>query len=62
MADAIYQRLASTGAEWQDFIDLCYAVADTRLNNHDLAHDTVFVERVHKLNKQARDPQSPWNF
>ena len=60
--DAIYHRLAKTGAEWQDFIDLCYAVADHREKVGDLKYDTAFIERVRKLNKQTRKLRNPFNF
>jgi hypothetical protein len=60
--DAIYQRLAATGAEWKDFIDLCYALADHRQKVGDLARDKPFIDRVRKLNKQTRKLGNPFNF
>jgi hypothetical protein len=60
--DAIYQRLAATGAEWQDFIDLCYALADHRQKVGDLARDKPFIDQVRKLNKQTRKLGNPFNF
>ena len=61
--DAIYERLQSTGAEWQDFIDLCYAIADHR--QHQVGgsgSDKAFIERVHKLSKQTRRIGNPFSF
>jgi hypothetical protein len=60
--DDIYERLASTGAEWQDFIDLCYAIADYRERRGPDKGDTAFIERVRKLDKQSRRLQNPWRY
>jgi len=61
--DAVYQRLASSGAEWQDFIDLCYAVAIRRQRYKiPVSRDVVFIERVHKLNKHSRSTLTPLGF
>ncbi len=60
--DTIYQRLGATGAEWQDFIDLCYAIADYRQKKAPNASDTAFIERVHKLNKETRSIKNPFQF
>ena len=60
--DDIFQRLSSSGVEWQDFIDLCYAVADHRQQTSSNARDLAFVERVHKLNKQSNSLKNPWRF
>ncbi|MEP7287173.1 MAG: hypothetical protein ABI947_15570 [Chloroflexota bacterium] len=60
--DDIYQRLAATGAEWQDFIDLCYAIANHRQRRGLTQRDTAFVERVHKLNKESRILKNPFGF
>ena len=61
--DAIYQRLVSSGAEWQDFIDLCYAMAAHRQRYKIPAkRDVDFIERVHKLNKYSRGSASPLGF
>ena len=50
--ESIYQRLGATGSEWQDFIDLCYAVADYYEQKAEPEHKT-FIERVRKLNKST---------
>jgi hypothetical protein len=50
--ETIYQRLGATGSEWQDFIDLCYALADHYEQQTDVYHKT-FIERVRKLNKAS---------
>ncbi len=61
--DAIYQRLTATSAEWQDFIDLCYAVAEhRRQHTTDAVRDAAFVERVSKLSKQSHTIKNPWQF
>ncbi len=60
--DPIYQRLASSGTEWQDFIDLCYAVADHRQRHTVGGRDEAFIERVHKLSKQTRSTSTPFGF
>ncbi len=59
--DAIYNRLLSTGAEWQDFIDLCYAIADHRRASSDPS-DVAFIERVSKLTKDARALRNPFVY
>ena len=51
--DTIYQRLQTTGAEWQDFIDLCYAVAEHQRTAHVTVDDEAFIERVSKLSKDS---------
>ena len=61
--DAIYERIQSTGAEWQDFIDLCYAIANHRQRQVSGAgSDKAFIERVHKLSKQTRRIRNPFSF
>ena len=60
--DAVYERLKLTGAEWQDFIDLCYALADYRQRKGNDPHDKAFIERVHKLSKEARSLKNPFRF
>jgi len=51
--DAIYQHVKDNGAEWQDFIDLCYKIADLRAQQGHLT-DQQFIKRVHTLNKETR--------
>ena len=61
--DVIYQRLAASGAEWQDFIDLCYAIADRRQQSAKIvSRNAQFVERVHKLNKNVYNTTSRTGF
>jgi hypothetical protein len=60
--DAIFQRVQSMGAEWQDFIDLCHAVAKHRRRKNPSPNDAVFFERVQSLDKQLRAPGNPWKF
>jgi hypothetical protein len=58
--DAIYARVQAAGADWLDFIDLCYTVADYRMRVRANERDRAFSERVHQLNKQTHtaDPFS----
>ncbi|MBA3870966.1 MAG: hypothetical protein ABI970_08565 [Chloroflexota bacterium] len=58
--DTIYQRLGATGSEWQDFIDLCYAIANFREQKAD-PRDKTFIERVRKLNKSSAK-NDPFRF
>ena len=63
--DAIYHRLKSSGAEWQDFIDLCHLIADHRaqtLSANAFDIDKAFIERVSKLNKETRRLRNPFSF
>ena len=60
--DAIYERLKLTGAEWQDFIDLCYAFADYWGRKGANVQHVSFIERVHKLSKEARSLKNPFQF
>jgi len=60
--EGIYQRLGTTSAEWKDFIDLCYAIADYRSENTPDPADEAFIKRVHSLNKQARRVKNPFQF
>jgi hypothetical protein len=59
--DAIYHHVRDAGAEWQDFIDLCYKIADLRAQ---LGHptDNQFIERVHTLSKETRVTDRPFEF
>ncbi len=59
--DAVYQRLLSTGAEWQDFINLCQAIAKHRLRRRVGPHHAAFLERVQALDKESR-LKDPWKF
>lgn len=60
--DAIYERLKLSGAEWQDFIDLCYAIADHREQKPNRQQDSAFIERVRKLSKETRVLKNPFDF
>lgn len=60
--DQIYQRLQTTGAEWQDFIDLCYAVAEHRCKAHVTEDDKAFIERVSKLSKKSPGLRNAFTF
>ena len=61
--DAIYQRLQSTGGEWQDFVHMCYLIADHRERLPDVNDaDRKFIARVRTLNKHARKVANPFAF
>lgn len=60
--DEVYNRISSTGAEWQDFIDLCHKVADFRARGRCDVRDNTFIQRVSTLNKSANRIQNPWRF
>ena len=60
--DDIYQRLTLSGIEWQDFIDMCYSVADHRERQGAKRRDAAFIERVRKLNKDTHAVRNPWRF
>lgn len=59
--DEIFKRLEATGGEWQDFVDISYAVADHRAKRND-PNDAAFIKRVHKLNKQTRRLTNPFRY
>ena len=60
--DGIYQRLGTTSAEWKDFINLCYAIADYRRKYVPDPADEPFIKRVHTLNKHARRVINPFQY
>ena len=61
--DAIYERLKASGAEWQDFIDLCFRIADARKRyNPIIPRDAHFIERVQLLNKTTRNTSNNWGL
>lgn len=59
--DEIYHRLKKTGTEWQDFIDLCHALAhQRRRSTHEI--DKAFIERVSHLSKETRMLRNPFGY
>ena len=52
--DAIFQRVQAAGSEWQDFIDLCYAIADNRRSPQATPTEKMFIARVQQLTKTTR--------
>ena len=61
--DAVYQRLQSTGGEWQDFIHMCHLIADHREHSPDINDaDRKFIARVRTLNKHVRKVSNPFGF
>ena len=60
--DAIFHRVQSAGVEWQDFIDLCYAIADKRRKQQVSQNDKAFIERVYQLNKETLSLKNPFQI
>jgi len=58
--DVIFERLKTTGADWQDFISLCYQLSKRR-NRSTHPHDREFAERVHQLSKDTRSA-NPFSY
>ncbi len=59
--DTIFQRIQAAGSEWQDFIDLCYAVADHRHTSNMTPAEKSFYMRVQQLTKTTRS-RDPFGF
>jgi len=51
--EAIFQRVKETGADWQDFVTLCYRLAKRRRRSGH-PHDKAFIGRVRQLSKDTR--------
>ena len=60
--DAIFEHVKSTGSEWQDFIDICYAVADQRMKGRVGQRDKAFRDRVYQLSKDTRSAEHPFRI
>ena len=60
--DAVFQRVSATGSEWQDFIDLCYALAAHREERNVSPDDKLFIERVRTLSKDSHNFSNPFEF
>jgi hypothetical protein len=60
--DAIFARVQAAGADWQDFIDICYKVADYRMRTDATGRDRAFIERVHRLNKDTSASDDPFSI
>jgi hypothetical protein len=60
--DAVYERLKTTAAEWQDFIDLCHAIARHRRRRGIGPRHKAFVDRVVTLDKNAPLTRNPWAY
>jgi hypothetical protein len=58
--DAVFERLKATGADWQDFVELCYRLARRRARSKH-PHDRSFADRVHQLSKDTRTA-NPFSF
>lgn len=59
--DAIFHRIQAAGSEWQDFIDLCYAVAEHRHTPNMTPAEKTFYLRVQQLTKTTRS-RNPFGF
>ena len=59
--DAIFHRVQSAGVEWQDFIDLCYAIADHRHSTRTSEANKAFRARVYQLSKTTQS-KNPFGF
>jgi hypothetical protein len=60
--DSIFQRLSETGAEWQDFIDMCYSLAQHREEHKISPDDKPFIQRVRTLRKDTRNFSNPFAY
>ncbi len=58
--DLVFERLKGTGADWQDFVELCYRLARRRSRSKH-PHDKAFADRVHQLSKDTRTA-NPFSF
>lgn len=59
--DAVFHRVQAAGSEWQDFIDLCYAIADHRHQPNMSPEEKLFIGRVRQLTKTTRS-RNPFGF
>ena len=60
--DAVYERLHATGAEWQDLVSLCHAIAKGPRRKSSHSRDKAFVERLMALEKDSRRMDNPFEF
>ena len=60
--DAVFKRIQAAGSEWQDFIDLCYALAAHREERNVSPDDKPFIERVRTLSKDSHNFSNPFEF
>jgi hypothetical protein len=58
--DPVFERLKATGADWQDFVALCFRLARRRAQSKH-PHDQSFADRVHQLSKETRTA-NPFSF
>lgn len=59
--DDIYQMVATSGAEWQDFIHLCRLIAERRRQVHIADYDQAFIDRASKLTTDSVAPGNLWS-
>ncbi|HTH13269.1 MAG TPA: hypothetical protein VMB23_02660 [Spirochaetia bacterium] len=60
--DAVFERLKTTAAEWQDFIDLCHAIARHHKRRRSGPRHAAFIDRVATLDKNAPLTRNPWAY
>jgi hypothetical protein len=60
--DAVYARVQAAGADWQDFIDICYKIADYRMRANATDRDKAFHERVYRLDKHTHANGDPFSI
>jgi len=61
--DAVFEHVKGAGEEWQDFIDVCYAVADQRMKERRPGErDRAFRDRVYQLSKDTRSTEHPFRI
>ncbi|HXC39809.1 MAG TPA: hypothetical protein VN667_12770 [Burkholderiales bacterium] len=60
--DAVFEYVKGAGEEWQDFIDICYAVADQRMKGRPGERDRAFRDRVYQLSKDTRSAEHPFRI
>lgn len=60
--EAIYDRVAASGTEWQDFIDLCHAIAEQRRSTGAAERTQAIIDKIDKLNKQSSTVKNPFGF
>ena len=59
--DAVFHRVQASGIEWQDFIDICYAIANQRKRAGMTEANKAFTARVYQLSKTTQS-KNPFGF
>ena len=53
--DAVFARVQAAGADWQDFIDICYKIADYRMRANATARPCLSRRANGSVDRQYRD-------